>query len=149
MVGEDPRQMLANTRTPHRALLKVCSRAAIHTDEGNGWANLHAYREVRQVKHKERYVAKDGAHINWVESFNSRVRRAERGVHHRLTGPYLQGYADEFCWREDFRRIDNGRQFSNVLRAVAGMPVSRNWKGYWQRRISDRQQIAQATMALP
>lgn len=111
--------------------------AIIHADEGSGWVGLQAHRDVRHVKHLKRYVAEDGTHINWVESFNSRVRRAERGVHHRLSGHYLQGYADEFCWREDFRRIDNGRQFSHLLKAAAGMPTSRTWKGYWQRRLID------------
>tara|TARA_R110002012_G_scaffold302549_2_gene503617 strand:- start:107113 stop:108108 length:996 start_codon:yes stop_codon:yes gene_type:complete len=114
--------------------------ATIHADEGSGWASLHFHRLVKQVTHKKRYVeVKDGhtVHTNWCESFNSRVRRAERGVYHRMSGRYLQGYADEIGWREDFRRVSNGQQFAAVLRATANAPVSRSMKGYWQRRAGD------------
>jgi len=37
-------------------------------------------------------------------------------------------------WREANRRISNGDQFSRITRAAAVHPVSRQWKGYWQRR---------------
>jgi transposase-like protein len=111
--------------------------AIIHADKGSDWADLEAYRAVHQVNHSREYVSAAGVHVNWVESYNSRVRRAEHGVYHRLAGPYLQGYADEIGWREDYRRIDNGRQFSAMLKTVTRTPVSKSWKGYWQRRASD------------
>lgn len=36
---------------------------------------------------------------------------------------------------EDHRRESNGQQFSRLVSAAAKHPVSRNWKGYWQRRV--------------
>lgn len=124
--------------------------AIIHVDEGAWWNALHAWRDVNHVDHRRRYAdVEKQIHVNSVESFNSRVRRAERGVHHRISGRHLQGYADEFGWREDHRRVDNGRQVAKVLSAVARMPVSREWKGYWQRRATDDPGPARARMALP
>jgi hypothetical protein len=55
-------------------------------------------------------------------------------VHHHIVGPYLRSYADEMAWREDHRRVSNGEQFGLLTRAALAAPVSRQWKGYWQRR---------------
>jgi transposase-like protein len=63
----------------------------------------------------------------------SRLRRAEIGIHHHIAGPYLSAYAAEMGWREDRRRVSNGEQFLAATAAALGHPVSRQWKGYWQR----------------
>jgi hypothetical protein len=46
---------------------------------------------------------------------------------------YLAAYAAEMDWREDHRRLSNGEQFMMMVSAAACRPVSRQWKGYWQR----------------
>jgi hypothetical protein len=38
-------------------------------------------------------------------------------------------------WREDSRRVANGDHRA-IVAASATHPVSRTWKGYWQRRAS-------------
>ena len=60
-------------------------------------------------------------------------RRAEIGTHHHISGRYLHSYANEMAWREDYRREPNGTQYLMVAAAALGHPVSREWKGYWQR----------------
>lgn len=81
-----------------------------------------------------RLSARGDASINWAESYFSRLRRAEIGTHHKVAGPYLASYAGEMAWREDARRNSNGAQYLRITRAAAVHPVSRQWKGYWQRR---------------
>ena len=49
-------------------------------------------------------------------------------------GLYLNALAAEMAWREDNRRISNGEQYLIVVNAALSHPVSRQWKGYWQRR---------------
>jgi hypothetical protein len=71
--------------------------------------------------------------INQAESFFSRMRRAEIGVHHR----HLAAYATELAWREDARRVSNGSQFTMIVSATAAAPKSETWSGYWQRRRPD------------
>jgi len=39
----------------------------------------------------------------------------------------------EMAWREDNRRVANGSQAGMVVRSAMVLPVSRQWKGYWQR----------------
>ncbi len=37
------------------------------------------------------------------------------------------------AWHENNRRISNGAQYLKVTEAALDAPVSRTWKGYWQR----------------
>lgn len=115
----------------------VDASAQIRTDEAPHWTPLEFhFDDPKTINHSLRYAEPGGIHTNWAESFNSRLRRAERGVHHRISGRYLAAYAREFAWREDFRRVDNGRQFAKVLGAAAVLGVSRQWCGYWQRHLA-------------
>lgn len=115
-------------------LANVDRSAKIRTDEGTSWQIFPAYfSDWKSVNHKVAYMIK-GVHTNWVEGFHSRIRRGERGIHCRISGKHLQGYADEFAWREDHRRVDNGTQFVMLMKASAHQPKSKRFKRYWQRR---------------
>jgi transposase-like protein len=111
----------------------VASGTIIHADEGGGWDVLHASYDTRRVNHSVEFVAADGANVNQAESFFSRLRRAEYGVHHRISGRYLYQYANEMAWREDHRREPNGLHFRRVTGAALRHPKSEVWRGYWQR----------------
>jgi ISXO2-like transposase domain len=79
---------------------------------------------TKRVNHQECYS--DGeACTNQAESFFSRLRRAELGIHHRISGAYLAAYAGEMAWRENNRRISNGAQYLGVISAALNAPVSR------------------------
>jgi hypothetical protein len=106
--------------------------STVHADEASHWDNLHARFATKRINHSEAY-SKDGACTNMAESFFSRLRRAEIGTHHHISGKYLSAYATEMAWREDVRRVSNGGQFAQVVSAAMAAPVSRQWKGYWQR----------------
>jgi len=75
----------------------------------------------------------EGVCTNRAESYFSRLRRAEWGQHHHISGRYLIAYAGEMAWHEDHRRVTNGEQFHRVIAARMPHLVSRMWKGYWQR----------------
>jgi transposase-like protein len=115
-------------------LANVHISAKIRTDEAAHWNILDLHYEGRRTVNHSKAFWEKGIHTNWVESANSRYRRAEIGVHHHIAGPHLAGYANEFAWREDHRRVDNGTQWAVITGAAARQPVSRDWKGYWQRR---------------
>jgi len=104
----------------------------VHADEARGWDMLHAHYEMRRINHSVAFSA-DGACTNQAESFFSRLRRAEIGQHHRVSGLYLSRYASEMAWREDHRRVPNGTQYSVIAAAALNHPMSREWRGYWQR----------------
>jgi transposase-like protein len=110
----------------------IAAGATVHADEASHWDHLEARFLTKRINHSEAY-SKDGACTNMAESFFSRLRRAEIGTHHHIAGRYLQAYAMEMAWREDNRRVSNGEQFLMAADAALAHPVSRQWKGYWQR----------------
>jgi transposase-like protein len=110
----------------------VAPGSTVYADEASAWDALHAKYLTKRINHTVEY-ANGEVSTNWAESFFSRIRRAEVGVHHHIAGRYLQAYANEMSWREDNRRVSNGEQYLMVTGAALSHPVSRQWKGYWQR----------------
>jgi transposase-like protein len=134
-------------RGEHEAIATILGHvhesAKIRADEAKHWKVLNGYfDDFKQVNHTADGYSIKGVHTNWVESFNGRIRRAIKGVHHRIAGAHLQGYADEFAWREDHRRISNGAAFGLIVKGAATHPISRNWSGYWQRGPSFQKESA-------
>jgi transposase-like protein len=123
-------------RTEPEALRTLGERievgSIVHADEATHWDALHSRYLTKRINHQEAYSA-DGACTNDAESFFSRLRRSEIGIHHHIAGPYLNAYAFEMAWREDNRRRSNGEQYLIAANAALAHPVSRIWKGYWQR----------------
>lgn len=106
--------------------------STVHADEASHWDRLAAFFPIKRINHQEAY-SKDGACTNAAESFFSRLRRSEIGIHHQIAGKYLHAYAAEMAWREDCRREANGTQYMMVVAATATAPKSSHWCGYWQR----------------
>jgi transposase-like protein len=111
---------------------RVAAGSTIYADEASAWDDLHASFDAKRINHSFAF-SDDGACTNQVESFFSRLRRAEFGQHHRVSGKHLHQYAGEMAWREDMRRVDNGTQYERVGRDALNSPKSANWRGYWQR----------------
>lgn len=110
----------------------VAPGSTVYADEAVHWDALHARFLTKRINHSESYS--DGeACTNMAESFFSRLRRAEIGIHHHVAGPYLSAYASEMAWRENNRRISNGEQYLMAADASLNHPVSKIWCGYWQR----------------
>lgn len=113
---------------------RVAPGTIIHADEATSWDGLQNHYEMRRINHSVCYS--DGmACTNGAESYFSRLRRAELGTHHSIRKAYLGAYAGEMAWREDHRRESNGVQFIGIVKSAAQHPVSRQWKGYWQRHL--------------
>ena len=106
--------------------------SVVHADEAPGWDRLHAIYEMKRINHSIA-LSLDGACTNWAESFFSRLRRAEWGQHHHISGKYLLSYAREMAWREDTRCKPNGSLHEMMMGAALAHPVSRTLAGYWQR----------------
>lgn len=116
----------------HWIAKRVDRETVLHADEAPSWNSLHGKFDVRRVNHELAY-SWDGACTNQAESFFSRLRRAEQGHHHWISGPYLLRYAQEASWREDNRRMSNGAQVHRVVRNALAARQSVDFTGYWQR----------------
>jgi ISXO2-like transposase domain len=127
----------ASVRSPwndhqRRLLAAEAPGSTVYADEAGHWDALHARFLTKRINHSEAYSTEE-ANTNQAESFFSRLRRAEIGIHHHIAGPYLSAYASEMAWRENNRRVSNGEQYLMTTNAALQHPVSRQWKGYWQR----------------
>lgn len=127
VVGASEAEGVAATRA------NVVAGSTVHADEASHWDKLAAHFPIKRINHKEAY-SKDGACTNGAESFFSRMRRSEIGIHHHIAGNYLDAYAAELAWREDMSRIANGEQFTMIVAASTMAKKSARWCGYWQRR---------------
>jgi len=87
-----------------------------------------------KINHQKAYS--DGeACTNQAENYFSRLRRAEMGHHHHVSGPYFLRYAKESAWREDARRVDNGAQVRRVTELALHRGPSIDFAGYYQRHV--------------
>ena len=111
---------------------RVAAGSTVFADEASHWDALHGRFATHRINHSFSF-SDDGACTNQAESFFSRLRRAEYGQHHRISGVYLPFYAGEMAWREDMRREDNRTQWTRATGNALSHPKSRNWCGYWQR----------------
>jgi transposase-like protein len=111
----------------------VASGTEVHADESGAWNILHASFPMKRVNHSVEFKSEDGGCTNEAESYFSRLRRCEFGIHHRISGRHLQAYAREIAWREDNRRVANGTQWKWIISAALAHPKSATWAGYWHR----------------
>ena len=110
----------------------VTNGSQVHADEASHWDALHAKFETFRINHSEAY-SKDGACTNQAESFLARLRLMIGGQHHHVSPQHLHQYATHAAWMEDHRGEDNGQLCHRALGLALAHPVSRAWKGYWQR----------------
>lgn len=111
---------------------RVENGSTVYADEASCWDALHARYDTKRINHSVSYKDEDAC-TNQAESFFSRLRRAEIGTHHRISGRYLSAYSGEMAWRENNRRLSNGEQYLIATGAALAHGVSRQWAGYWQR----------------
>lgn len=48
------------------------------------------------------------------------LKRAHKGVYHRLSAKHLQRYVNEFCGRQNIREMDTMAQMQHVVAAMVG-----------------------------
>jgi hypothetical protein len=137
MRERDGRTLPSVWRSESAALGFIASRALPGTelmaDDAASWNELHGRFGVSRIDHSKLYSTGTGVYKNGAEEFFSRMRRAEIGHHHHIAGAYLVRYAQESAWREDHRRMHNGRQVNTVAGLAMHAATSVDWCGYWQR----------------
>ena len=96
--------------------------ATLYTDDATAYKG--SGREHETVKHSAaeyvRYLEGATIHTNGVESFWSMLKRAHKGVYHRLSPKHLQRYVSEFAGRQNIRELDTLSQIQHVVAAMVG-----------------------------
>jgi len=96
--------------------------ATLYTDDATAYKG--SGREHETVKHSAaeyvRYLENATIHTNGVESFWSMLKRAHKGVYHRLSPKHLQAYVNTFAGRQNIRDLDTLAQIQHVVAAMVG-----------------------------
>ena len=111
----------------------VARGASLRADQHKAYVELVGLAMMVCNDHGKAYVENTDASTNQAESFFSRAKRAEIGIHHRMVGKYLDWYAADLAWREDRRRMGFREPAKLVLRVALACPVSGSMAGYWQK----------------
>ena len=92
--------------------------ATVYTDDASAYKGIpHDHESVR---HSVGEYVRDMAHTNGIESFWSMLKRAHKGVYHKMSPKHLQRYVDEFSGRHSIRELDTLDQMAHVAQGMAG-----------------------------
>lgn len=106
--------------------------ATVSADDASHRDLLHLGWQVDRVNHSEIY-SDHGKHTDWAESYFLRLRPVVQGQHHHVSPRWMHQYETQAAWLEDNRRNSNGGQAFGMAASAMECPVSRAWKGCWQR----------------
>lgn len=129
----------------------VAPGTVIFTDENPAYIGLGARFEHHAVNHAECFSNPDGVNDNMAESFFSRMRRAQYGVHHGFRPDYMEFYAWEFAWRETRRSRPQSENVLELARWLLQPGYSEYWRGYHggNKRRHTRRARPEIVMGLP
>ena len=92
--------------------------ATVYTDDAAAYKGMpfdHA-----SVRHSVGEYVDGMAHTNGIESFWSMLKRAHKGVYHKISVKHLQRYVDEFAGRHGVRENDTITQMQDVVAGMVG-----------------------------
>ena len=92
--------------------------AVVYTDDAAAYEGIPNPHE--SVKHSVSEYVDGMAHTNGIESFWSMLKRAHKGVYHKISPKHLQRYVNEFSGRHDIRERNTIDQMGTVARSMAG-----------------------------
>ena len=92
--------------------------ATVYTDDAAAYKGMPFEHE--SVRHSVGEYVQDMVHTNGIESFWSMLKRAHKGVYHKISPKHLQRYVNEFSGRHNIRDHDTIDQMAAVVAAMAG-----------------------------
>ena len=92
--------------------------AQLYTDDTSAYKGMDRPHET--VKHSVGEFVRGMAHTNGVESFWATLKRAHKGVYHKLSKKHLQRYVTIFAGRQNVREMDTLKQMQHVVASMVG-----------------------------
>ncbi|MGO9122748.1 MAG: IS1595 family transposase [Desulfomonilaceae bacterium] len=116
-----------DAKTSKGAIKEICHKdSCIMSDEWTSYAGIgkdfNGGHEV--VKHNDGEFAKDNASTNTVESYFASMKRGVHSSFHHVSKKHLHRYCDEFSFRWNHRKIDDGERTVAVIKASTGKRLS-------------------------
>ena len=92
--------------------------ATVYTDEAAAYKGMPFEHE--SVRHGSGEYVKDMAHTNGMESFWATLKRAHKGVYHKISPKHLDRYVKQFAGKHNSREADTITQMQNVVAGMVG-----------------------------
>ena len=97
--------------------------ATVYTDDAAAYESLPFDHEA--VKHSVAEYVRGQAHTNGIESFWAVLKRAHKGVFHKISAKHLQRYVTEFAGKHNVRDLDTMAQMAALAAGLAGKRLMR------------------------
>lgn len=95
--------------------------AHLVTDENTGYIAVgKEYQSHETVCHSRREYVREGVTTNSIESFWAILKRGVMGTFHNISRKHLQRYLDEFEYRYNTRKVDDGERLALAIRGANG-----------------------------
>ncbi len=94
--------------------------ATVYTDDSKAYSGLRYIYDLETVKHSAAEYVRGQAHTNGIESFWATLKRAHKGVYHKMSVKHLHRYVGDFAGRQGIRNLDTPEQMGRVADAMAG-----------------------------
>ena len=108
-----------DSKTLQKFVIDVTDTGAkVYTDDASAYKGMPFDHE--SVRHSVGEYVRDMAHTNGIESFWAMLKRAHKGVYHKISVKHLQRYVDEFAGRHGVRERDTLDQMDAVAEGMAG-----------------------------
>ena len=92
--------------------------ATVYTDEAAAYKGMPFKHE--SVRHSTGEYVKEMAHTNGMESFWATLKRAHKGVYHKISAKHLDRYVQQFAGKHNAREVDTIAQMQNVAAGMVG-----------------------------
>ena len=92
--------------------------ATVYTDEAKAYKGMPFNHE--SVRHSTGEYVKEMAHTNGMESFWATLKRAHKGVYHKISPKHLDRYVRQFAGKHNARESDTIVQMQNVVAGMVG-----------------------------
>ena len=96
----------------------VATGATVYTDEAPAYESLPFNHAA--VKHSLSEYVRGDVHTNGIESLWSMLKRAHKGVFHKLSPKHLDRYVQEFAGRHNMREQDTIDQMASLTDGMEG-----------------------------
>ena len=92
--------------------------ATVYTDDAAAYKGMPF--QHKSVRHSVGEYVDGMVHTNGIESFWSMLKRAHKGVYHKISPKHLQRYVDEFSGRHGVRNANTVDQMTAVVAGMVG-----------------------------
>ena len=96
----------------------VAPDATVYSDEAAAYKGMPFKHE--SVRHSTGEYVKEMAHTNGIESFWATLKRAHKGVYHKISPKHLNRYVRQFAGKHNFRDADTINQMGGIVAGMVG-----------------------------